>query len=401
MNHGDAKRAGRPNAFNRRRMLSAGATMLASTAVGCGESARRMAAPASPIPLVAATPGAIPGYTDPEKWEGWTLRVAAARAGVGAAIMAVIAEPFAVATGCTIEAKVTDYAELVRSVEEGDPYADAVVVDPIWARDARNTDYLLPISRSTFSGDAIDLFDVDLWSVPAYAYAMVSAYREEAIPALAAPPGSWAEWWDAKAYRGNRALRKGALGTFEFALLADSVPPESLYPLDFPRAIDSLRRISGRIVDRWWESSVRPISWLARGAVDYASAWSHLLWQVGQDGTPVPWVWDQGLVMADRWVIPDGVLYIELVADFLQYATHPVVQAALARAIGVGPVTSAAFAEIERPLAQTLPTAPENLPLLIHADISWWSKHEAEAAQWFNNWLLGVGSDAFDRGRDA
>lgn len=399
MNHGEAMKKQEQIITTRRRILGVGATMVASLAAGCGGTARPIAAPAT-VPRDFAPPGVVPGFTEPDKWAGWTLPVAAAGPGVRQAIMAVVARPFAAATGCTVEAKVTDYAQLVRSVEDGEPYADAVVVDPLWASYATNRAYLLSLRppafsqstfhQSTFDEEAINLFDVDDYSVPAYAYAMVNAYRPSALSVSQEPPDTWSDWWNWGRYPGNRALRKGAFGTFEFALLADGVPPEDLYPLDFPRAIESLKRISGRIVDRWWEASTQPIDWLARGRVAYASAWSHQLWQAREDGASVDWLWNRGLLVADRWVIPDGVLNADLVIDFLRYATHPIVQAALAHAIGIGPVTSAAFAEIEPSSARHLPTAPNNLPLLITADIAWWSKHEVEAARWFNNWLLGV-----------
>jgi spermidine/putrescine-binding protein len=383
----------------RRHFVRGGVAVVASLAAGCGESAERIAAPAV-VPPNAATPGVVPGFTEPDKWAGWSLPVAAADSGVRQAVTAVIARPFAAATGCNVEVKVTDYAELVRSVEDGEPYANAVLVDPLWAFNTTNRDYLLSMRRpnfrqstfhqSTFNEGAIDLFEVDEWSVPAYAYAMVNAYRPAAIGASQEPPSTWSNWWDQERYPGKRTLRKGALGTFEFALLADGVPAEDLYPLDFSWAIASLKRISGRIVNRWWEADTQPIDWLAHGRVEYASAWSHELWQARQGGASLDWLWNQGLLMADRWVIPDGVLNPDLVIDFLHYATHPIVQAALARAIGIGPVTSAAFAEIDPLFARRLPTAPDNLPLLINADVQWWSEHEVEAARWFNNWLLGV-----------
>lgn len=378
-----------PRTLSRRRMLGASAALVAAT-TGCADEGRTVVEPLATVPLVASTPGSVPGYTGGNRWEGWTLRVAAAGDEVHDAIIASVAEPFAAVTGCTIAPLVTDYNQLASSIDEGAPYADVAVVNPIWAITARDEGLLLPVDRTMFRNRAIDLFDADRSSVPAYAYAMVDAYRRDVIDPAEAPPSDWAEWWNPDAYGGGRALMKGALGTFEFALMADGVAADDLYPLDYARAVESLRGISGRIINRWWEATFQPIQWLTSGAADYASAWSHRLWLASRGGLPVEWAWNQGLLTTDRWVVPDGMLMPELAFDFIQYATQPAVQAALARTVGVGPVTSASFADMDPILARTLPTAPENLPLLVRQDVLWWSEHQVEANQWFSDWLLGV-----------
>lgn len=374
--------------LSRRQLLGAGVAVLATT--GCGQTVRTVAEPPPTQPLVVATPGSVSGYTAGNTWQGWTLRVAVAGTAIHDAVIASVAQPFAAATGCTIEPLVTDYHQIATSVAEGEPYADVAVVDPLWAIAAGAEGLLLRIDRLSFRNPDIDLFDTDRWSVPAYAYAMVNAYRQGVISPFSVPPEDWTAWWNAEEFPGPRTLMKGAVGTFEFALMADGVAPDDLYPLDYPRAIESLKRISGSIVNRWWETTYQPVEWLSSNSAVYASAWSHRLWLASRQDAPIAWNWDQGLLTADRWVVPDGILMPDLAFDFIQYATQPAVQAALARTAGLGPVTSASFAAIGHDLAQTLPTAPENLPLLVRQDLRWWSEHQVEANQWFNDWLLGV-----------
>lgn len=375
---------------SRRRILGAGAALLATGTSGCGNTTRTIADPPPTPALDVATPADVPGYPTGSSWEGWTLRVAAAGTGIHDAIMNSVARPFAVATGCTIAPFVTDYNRFAASVEEGEPYVDVAVVDPLWAIFARDADLLLPVDVTAFRNNDIDLADVDRTSVPAYAYAMVNGQRQGVISPFATTPDDWTAWWNAGEYPGPRALMKGAVGTFEFALLADGVAPANLYPLDYARAIESLKRVSGRIVNRWWEAAYQPTAWLTSGVAEYSSAWSHRLWAAARRGAPVTWSWQGGLLSADRWVVPDGILMPDLAFDFIQYATQPAVQAALAQTVGVGPVTSAAFAGMSPRLSASLPTAPENLPLLVPQDVLWWAEHEVEANQWFNDWLLGV-----------
>ena len=378
--------------WSRRRFIGLGAVGSVALVAGCGPFGDDGApVPATPVgtPEAMATPmGFIPGYEDPTRWTGRVLRVAAWGGEVQDALRAMIWEPFGRATGCTIQELTTDYGQLRAGAAEEDAYVDAVVVDAEFAFGARAAGIAQPLPQGFES--AADLLPGTPQSVPAYAYAMVSAYRRDALDDPLAPPASWAEWWDAARFPGDRTLYKGPLGTFEFALLSDGVPPGELYPLDGPRAIERLRQISGRIVDRWWESGLQPVSWLSRDRADLGSAWHYRVLAGQNDGQPVDLVWNEGLLLADHWLIPVAAANADVAADFLRYATAPEPQAALAAAVGLGPVTSGAVDLLDPQVATSLPTHPDNLPDLIPQDVAWWATRRGEAEEQFNSWLLGV-----------
>ena len=77
-----------------------------------------------------------------------------------------------------------------------------------------------------------------------FVYAMVMGYHTAAYP-KGKEPKSWAEFWDIKAFPGPRTLADMASGApdLEFALIADGVPPDKLYPLDIERGFKSLSRV--------------------------------------------------------------------------------------------------------------------------------------------------------------
>ncbi len=331
----------------------------------------------------------MPGFDEPGRWAGRTLRVGAWGGEVQAALRLMVWEPFARLTGCVIQEVMTDYGALDRTVQRGDPYADALVVDAMRVAPLAAQGAIQAIGADVGAG--VDLITPLDRSVPAYAYGMVSAYRRETGDPDEAPQ-SWEAWWDRERFPGNRTLYKGAFGTFEFALMADGVAPDQLYPLDSERAIESLKRISGKIVNRWWESGVQPVTWLSRGQADFGSAWHYRVLAGLADGEPVGLVWDQGLLVADHWVVPTGAA-TDLTMDFLRFATAPEVQAALAQQVGLGPVTSSAFDHLDPLFTPTLPTAPENLPKLVRQDVAWWTANNVEANQRFNAWLLGNPDD--------
>ena len=367
-------------------MLGLGAAGLLWAAAGCGGGDED---PVPDLPLgtpeAAGTPGAVPGYEDPTRWAGRTLRVGAWGGEIQDALREAAWRPFAAATGCAVQEVIADYSRLAA----GDAYADALVVGAEWAETAATAGATEPL-RGPATEAATDLFPPGTHGLPAYAYAMVSTYRRDAVANSTEPPQTWAAWWDRSLYPGDRTLAKGALGTFEFALLADGATPQTLYPLDGARAIESLKRISGAIVDRWWETGGQAVSWVGRDRADLGSAWHYRVAAAQAEGYPVELVWNQGLLLADRWVVPTGAAGAEPAMDFLRYAATPQVQAALARRVALGPVTATAFDLLDPLFAATLPTAPRNLARLIPQDVAWWAAHGAEANGHFNNWLLGV-----------
>src|SRR5258705_369542 len=55
-------------------------------------------------------------------------------------------------------------------------------------------------------------------------------YRRDKFPN--GGPQSWADFWDVKKFPGTRSLYNNAPRTLAFALLADGVAPDKLYPMD-------------------------------------------------------------------------------------------------------------------------------------------------------------------------
>jgi putative spermidine/putrescine transport system substrate-binding protein len=225
--------------------------------------------------------------------------------------------------------------------------------------------------------------------VPAYTYALVSAFRYDAVLRIGEPQ-SWQEWWDTGRYSGARALSRSAFGNFEFALLASGVTPDKLYPLDSAAAVESLKKISGKIVDRWWDSAEQPVAWLTSKFTDFTPAW-HFRVQTAQDGPrQFDLTWNQGLLLYDCWTIAKGAAQMDIAADFIRYATSAEAQAALASSIRLGPVTPDAFSQVAPDVINLLPTTSDNLGKLIILDVNWWATNNVEANERFNSWLLGV-----------
>lgn len=372
---------------SRRSLLQIGAGAAASVALsscGAGVQTSRL-----PIAAVGATPvaGPVEGFDDPGRWAGGSLRVGGWGGEIQAALRDAVWQPFAAATGCTVEDITVEYSQLLAAIRAGRSYADLLLVDEMWAQTALDRGFVQPVDGASLSLDLLPGFDRTSHSVPALSYALVNSFRRDA--ASTGQPRTWRDWWDVSRFPGARALQRDPFGTFEFALMADGVAPESLYPLDGDRAIESLKRISGKIVDRWWDSGAQPVGWLGTHRTDFASAWHYRVVAGQRDGLAVERSWDQGLVVADHWVIPTGSKAAEIAVDCLRYAAAPEVQARLARRVPIGPITPAAFELLDARLLAEVPTSPANLPRLVRADARWWAENQGDAVQRFNSWLLG------------
>ena len=64
-------------------------------------------------------------------------------------------------------------------------------------------------------------------------------------------PQSWADFWDVQKFPGPRSMRNDPSDNLEFALLADGVPIDKLYPLDVDRAFRKMDQIKKHVAV-WW-----------------------------------------------------------------------------------------------------------------------------------------------------
>ena len=354
----------------------------------CGGKSAGVQTPTA-VPMSGSPVALVPGYDDPNRWAGRVLRVAAYGGEIQAALQAMIWQPFEALTGARIQPLTTDITTLTASYENGaEPYTDVLLVDAFWAYGALTNDFVEAIPDGRLDPSRVIAVPTFNGASPAYAYAMADTFRRDAVTAGA--PASWADWWDTDKYPGGRTLPKGPLGSFEFALLADGVERDKLYPLDGNRAIEKLKAISGKIVDHWWETGEQPLVWLDRQEADLAAAWHYRTIAAQADGRNLDFNWNDGLLLADYWVVAKSAPGADIAWDYLAFAASAQVQASLAAAVPLGPVVDDAFAMIDAKTATKLPTAPDNRDQLIPADVAWWSANNVEANERFNSWLLGV-----------
>jgi putative spermidine/putrescine transport system substrate-binding protein len=184
-------------------------------------------------------------------------------------------------------------------------------------------------------------------------------------------------------------------GTFEFALMADGVAPDALYPLDFDRAFASLDRIRDAI-DTWWTTGTQAPQLLTDQQVDLTSAYNGRITDIADQGEPVAIMWEQGMLYAPPYVVPVGAPHRDNAMQLLAFMLDAERQARFSELIAYGPVNRQAYEFLPEERAASLNTTPERLELQTPIDDRWYSSQADDgrpmwevASELWLNWVAG------------
>ena len=187
-------------------------------------------------------------------------------------------------------------------------------------------------------------------------------------------PRSWAEFWDVEKFPGPRMIDAGdwVVPPLEYALMADGVSPDKLYPLDMERAYRSIDKLRPHVV-KFATKSAMPPQALVDGEASVAAATLGRIVRLKEDGAPVDFEWNQGLIQFDYWIIPKGAKNYENAMKFIEFATRPEIQAALVKVQTLGPVNKRAFEHLSDQRARMLPSHPDHLGKQVLLSAEFWA----------------------------
>lgn len=196
--------------------------------------------------------------------------------------------------------------------------------------------------------------------------------------AAGARPRTWADAWDTAKFPGPRAFTAMDFGTrpLEIPLLADGVANTALYPLDVDRAFKALEKIRPNVA-KWIVRGVDPGELMSRGEVVMANVSSGRVIAMRDQGAPIDFSFQQGILYPDFWVIPKGAKNAKNAMKLLQVLTGAKQQAAFSAAYPNAPVNKGAYALMTADQAARLPPAPGTPEQVLVAQAEWW---QAEAA---------------------
>lgn len=327
----------------------------------------------------------VAGYQDPDRWEGRTLTVATA--GVSELLddlNASFFQAFFEDTGCVVEHVPLgrEGVESVRSqVESGNIQWDVVLMPTNQVLELSNLGVLAAIDYDIVNGDNLYPELMMQHGVGAMLYSTTMVYPVTAE----APPQSWEDFWDLSLFDGSRALRRSPVGTLEFALLADGVDKDDLYPLDVERAFAVLESIREATI--FYEDSKQPVELVSSGQVGLASSWT-VRTNLPEVASLVHPQWNGGMISADAWVSPRGSENVDVAMSFINYATRAVPTANFSGRQPFGPVNKDALGLMRDDIVETMPNAPRHLEQQFFENWSYWRDRRESLVAQFEEWYL-------------
>lgn len=387
-----------------RRALLASSSAAALGLVACAdeetpdlpvETPTPMPTQAEPTPTQEAIASPVAGYQDPTRWQDRTLTVATAGvSGFLDSMTEAFFGAFERDTGATVEHVSfgrDGVDNLTQQVESGEIVWDVILLPATQVLDLSNLGLLAAIDYNIV--DATNLYaEVCMQhGVGAMLYSTTMVYSVSAET----PPESWSDFWDLSLFDGSRALRRMPVGTLEFALLADGVERDRLYPLDVERAFSALEQI--REGTRFYEDSKQPVELVRTGQVGLASAWSVRVILPDAASLVLP-QWSGGMISADAWVTPRGSTNGDVAMSFINYATRAVPAANFSGQQPFGPVNKDALVLLPDDVVDSLPNSDEHLAVQFFENWSYWRDQKASLTTRFEDWLLNPTSTPVDEG---
>lgn len=215
-------------------------------------------------------------------------------------------------------------------------------------------------------------------------YSELLSYRTDVLPD---GPTNVTDIWDLEAYSGKRGLRDNPISNIPFALMADGVAKEDVYPLDqskFDRAYRKLDELKQNAI--WWEQNAQSPVWIANQQVQMATAMNGRLDKYIEEGVPLELVWEGAQLMGDAWVIPKGTPKSELAHLFIAWATQPEVNWRLSKFISYGPVNRKSADLVPEKVRHLMPTSHVDKQLV--CDFENWGEHYSEQVDRWREWSL-------------
>jgi putative spermidine/putrescine transport system substrate-binding protein len=279
----------------------------------------------------------------------------------------------------------TDYAKIKTQVASQQVSWDVVDSDPFFA--LQQCDKLVePIDTNIVDTSKMPKELVSKCAVPSMTYSYVLAYNKDKYGDN--PPQGWKDFFDTQKFPGKRALWNYSQGGgYEAALLADGVPADKLYPIDYDRAFKKLDAIKDDLV--FWESGAQSQQMAESGEVDMMLIWSGRLYAAVQNGSKFAPQWNQNMAVYDVFMVPKGVKDKDAAMGFISYATGPEAQAKLTENIPYAPINSDAQPKVTGQLKSYLPTQPDIKSKSVLVDQQWWADNYDEATQRWTAWQAG------------
>jgi putative spermidine/putrescine transport system substrate-binding protein len=217
-------------------------------------------------------------------------------------------------------------------------------------------------------------------------YSTVLAYRTD-VWAAGQGPRDWKDFWDVQKFPGPRSLQNRPVDNLEFALLADSVDPARLYPIDVERAYRKLDQIKKHITV-FWKTGAQSAQLLVDKEVVMGTGWNGRFYSVISKGAPIAIEWNQGSIKESAFVIPKGAKDAAWGQKLFAIMTEPKLQGVYADFATYPGLNLESVKFTDPKIAPHLPTHPDNLGRQFWQDAKWWAENGAAMEERWAKWVI-------------
>lgn len=210
------------------------------------------------------------------------------------------------------------------------------------------------------------------------------AYRKDKFPN--GGPTSWADYWDVKKFPQKRAMYDRSFTTLSFALLADGVPTDKLYPLDIDRAFRKLDEIKPHI-KAWYTQGNQMVQLIKDGEVDMIPFWGSRAPELIKAGVPLELVWSGVENKPAVWCVAKGTPRAKLAWQFIDFCARPDRLAVFCERLSYGPINPKALEFMKPETIASMPTSAKNLAVSYFPDEEWLADRLPALKDRFSQWL--------------
>ncbi len=373
-------------------MASPSRTTLAAVAVTAAVGLLAACSTESPSP--AAPPVEEPDSAAPDdSGEEDTTPVALTFVGYGGsgqdAMISAWQEPYTAAhpNVTFVNTSPPDVAQVKAQVESGAVQWDVLATAPYAAE--QNCDVLFEPLDLELTVDEADLVEgaVGECYIGNWINATPLAYRTDAF-GEGEGPTSVEDFFDVEGFPGQRGMVTNLQnGILEYALVADGVAPDELYPLDVDRALAKLDEI--RSVTTFAPNVGALQQAVASDQVDmFFLPDSRIVPQL-VEGDEITVVWDVTIASVNAFAIPKGSVNKEAAQRFIASVVEPDQVEAISEALGVAPINLTAKPDLDENASQVEVFGDVNDGETVIQDIPWYAENFNDVTTKLTNWLAG------------
>jgi putative spermidine/putrescine transport system substrate-binding protein len=222
------------------------------------------------------------------------------------------------------------------------------------------------------------------YGITSYSLGTNIVYRKDKFPN--GGPQSWADFWDVKKFPGPRCMFDRSFTCLAFALLADGVPADQLYPMDLDRAFRKMSELKPHI-KVWWKEGSQSQQLIRDGEVDMIAMWSARAVDLIEDKVPLELVWNGAEIYNANLLIPRGDPNAKAAWEFCNFVAQAKPQADFAMLLPYGPANPGARALMTEARLRQTPAWPDNEKVSFQHDATWIAPRLAQIRERWSQWL--------------